>query len=161
MARTKYTPENIKKLQKRGFKITLNQNIAKLPEYIAWRNMRYRCNNSTATGYDHYGGRGIMVCGRWKDSLKFLLDLGPRPGPGFEFQLNRLNNDGNYDPKNCAWSTKTENMRNRSNVKINIEDAEEIRELHETGQSNSVIAGFFGISHNVVSNIVNNRTWIA
>lgn len=82
------------------------------PEYSAWLNMRGRCFNSNTDRYPRYGGRGITVCARWRDSFEnFLADMGRRP-PGKT--LDRKDNDGNYEPDNCRWATRTEQESNKS-----------------------------------------------
>jgi hypothetical protein len=74
-------------------------------EYYAWRNMKNRCYYVRSESYKYYGARGIRVCDRWIHSFKnFLFDMGHRPGP--EYSLDRRNNNGNYEPKNCRWATK-------------------------------------------------------
>lgn len=87
------------------------------PEYEIWGSMKKRCNTPTATHYDNYGGRGIKVCDRWQHSfLAFYEDMGARPTP--LHSLDRINNDGNYEPNNCRWATKHEqaiNQRIRAN----------------------------------------------
>lgn len=83
----------------------------KTVEYMAWCSMRQRCNNPTGRDYPDYGGRGIKVCSRWDHFILFLHDMGLRPSP--EHSLDRINNDGNYEPSNCRWATKSEQMSNR------------------------------------------------
>lgn len=78
--------------------------------YHIWSNMLARCSNPRVPHYRYYGGRGISVCARWATFENFLADMGERP-PGLS--LDRLNNDGNYEPGNCAWRTATEQVRNR------------------------------------------------
>ena len=81
------------------------------PEYIAWLDMKQRCANPKNASYPNYGGRGIRVCARWMHSFdNFLVDIGSRP-PGHS--LDRIDNDGDYEPGNCKWSTKQEQNRNR------------------------------------------------
>lgn len=94
--------------------------VKSLPEYNSWRGMRKRCYAPRARNYDCYGGRGIQVCDRWRESFSaFLEDMGPRPGPGYS--LDRINNDGNYEPGNCRWATASMQMRNaRTNVIVTI-----------------------------------------
>lgn len=82
------------------------------PEYTAWGNMISRCRSKTRRGAKHYSGRGISVCVRWLKFENFLTDMGPRPGHGYS--IDRINNDGNYEPKNCRWATASEQSRNRS-----------------------------------------------
>lgn len=82
-------------------------------EYAAWRGMRRRCLSSSSASYHRYGGRGITICDRWRDSFdNFIADMGMKPSPGHS--LDRVNNDGNYEPGNCRWATMTEQLRNTS-----------------------------------------------
>lgn len=85
------------------------------PEYTAWKNMIRRCSCPTAQAYPFYGGRGIKVCEAWADSFEaFIADMGPRPSA--DHSIERLDNDGNYEPGNCVWATQEEQNRNRSNT---------------------------------------------
>lgn len=71
-----------------------------------------RCENPNHPAYDYYGGRGITVCDEWRTSFDcFLADVGEKPSP--ELTLERINNDGNYEPGNCKWATFGENQKNR------------------------------------------------
>lgn len=79
--------------------------------YHTWLGMRKRCNNKNNIGYPLYGGRGITVCKRWDDFELFLSDMGNKP---FGTSLDRIDNNKGYNPKNCKWSTITEQQRNTS-----------------------------------------------
>lgn len=93
----------------------------KSPEYYAWRNMRYRCQNPTHHEYHNYGARGIKVCERWQDFGNFYADMGPRPDGR---SLDRIDNDGNYEPRNCRWATPMEQKLNRRTTVLLTIDGE-------------------------------------
>lgn len=84
--------------------------------YQSWRHMKSRCNNPSNLDYPNYGGRGITVCDRWlNDYDAFFEDMGERPKG---FSLDRINNNGNYEPLNCRWATPTEQANNKRNNSI-------------------------------------------
>ncbi len=81
-------------------------------EYRIWCLMRSRCGDETNEDYPGYGGRGIKVCSEWQGSYeRFIADVGKRPRPGMS--INRIDNDGNYEPGNVCWSTQKEQCRNK------------------------------------------------
>lgn len=93
---------------------SITHGMTKSPEYQSWRSMIHRCENLNATGYENYGGRGITVCDRWRNSFAlFFADMGKRPTPTEYHEIERKNNDGNYEPDNCIWATIKEQARNR------------------------------------------------
>jgi hypothetical protein len=83
------------------------------PEFQAWKKARARCQTPSDARYASYGGRGIRVCDRWQKYENFLADMGRRPSP--LHSLDRIDNDGNYEPGNCRWATASEQQRNMRN----------------------------------------------
>lgn len=82
------------------------------PEYRIWTHMKGRCLNETDARYADYGGRGIIVCDRWVESFAaFLADMGPRPSKSHS--IDRIDNDGGYEPSNCRWATDQEQSLNK------------------------------------------------
>lgn len=76
------------------------------PLWSVWSNMRNRCRNPRSRDYGRYGGRGISIDPAWDDFERFVCDVGARPRPDYE--LHRVNNDGGYEPGNCAWIQRDE-----------------------------------------------------
>lgn len=89
-------------------------------EYTVWQAMRRRCSSPTCPEYRLYGARGIRVCDRWQTSFAaFMEDMGPRPAG--RFTLDRIDNNGNYEPGNVRWASYPEQARNkRTNIMVTI-----------------------------------------
>jgi hypothetical protein len=123
-----------------------------------------RCTSPSSAVWVRYGGRGITVCSRWQKFEDFLTDMGPCPDT---LTLDRINNDGNYEPGNCRWTTWEQQMINRrsnrgerhSNAKLSVDDVWAIRRLARDGATHRSLALGFGVSHANVGYIVRGAAW--
>ena len=121
-------------------------------EYAAWVCMRQRCRNPKHAKYRLYGARGITICPEWETFEQFIKDMGLKPSP--ELSLDRIDNNGNYEPSNCRWATSSQQNRNRREV---ITEATVLTIKHLALQLNhSEIARRYGVHHSTISRIVNN-----
>jgi|ERR1044071_9434586 len=126
------------------------------PTYRTWRAMKERCSNPNHRYFYNYGGRGISVCERWQRFEAFLEDMGERP---MDCGIDRINNDGNYEPGNCRWATRREQSRNMRTTKLEPHEPDQIRWLRSEGFSARRIGRFFGIGHTTVFRIIDGRSW--
>jgi len=113
------------------------------PEYRAWQGMKSRCYHKGNQNYKNYGGRGIVVCDKWKDDFaQFYKDMGDKPGT--EYSIERIDNNGNYSANNCKWETRKGQRRNtRRNVYV---------EYQGKNMCMRDWAEFFGIDTSTMSN---------
>ncbi len=126
--------------------------------------MLRRCTNPSSADWSRYGGRGITVCPRWHRFEEFLADMGSCPD---RLTLDRINNDGGYEPGNCRWATREQQVLNRRsyrgerhpNAKLTVDDVLSIRWMARYGATYRSIASSFGVSHANVGYIVRSEAW--
>lgn len=103
------------------------------PEYNSWNSMIHRCCNKKHKNYSDYGGRGIKVCDKWLDKItgviQFIQDVGEKPEPKHLYSLDRIDNEGNYEPGNVRWAkSSTQNNNRRKSVVLSKYSDEELLE---------------------------------
>jgi len=150
----KWAANNAERLKR-----TARESYAKKPpEFSVWVAMKQRCRDPKHDNFKSYGGRGVVVCDRWMSFSNFLADMGPKPTP--KHQIDRIDNDGNYEPSNCQWVTCVENQRKRTCVKLSMEKARAIRYQHHFGMVTvTELARDYGVAAGTISPLVNNKTW--
>ena len=128
--------------------------------YDVWRSMKDRCLNPNYPQYKDYGGRGISICERWKTSFRnFISDMGPRPDG---YVIDRIDNDGNYEPGNCRWTDRKTSQRNQRNTRwVTIEGqrykAADLADISGLKADTIVVRAAKGLSYAEVVNP--KRTW--
>lgn len=131
-------PHELLEIEDLGYEIVIRRSNKKhgmlgTPEYNAWQNMKNRCLNPKYREYEYYGERGITVCDRWLYSFEnFYTDVGNRPTP--LHSLDRINPNGNYEPSNIRWATKTlqsTNQRLRKDNKSGYKGVQWAEDRHQ------------------------------
>ena len=127
--------------------------------YDVWKAMGYRCYNPNHSNYKNYGGRGVTVCDEWRKGFSQFREWAiPLWAPGLE--IDRIDNDGNYEPANCRFVSPKENARNRRDTVLNPALVREIRAWHWMGVKNyAEIGRRVGVSPQVVHNVIVGGQW--
>lgn len=131
-------------------KLKTTHGMSRTTEYRIWRGMINRCHKETDPAYSRYGGRGIVVCDKWRNSFPdFLEDMGSRPGK--RYSLDRIDNDKGYSPENCRWATNKQQSNNRRNNHLITYDGE----THTISEW----ADITGIKQETILNRLNVHNW--
>lgn len=131
-----------------GLKNAFKHGMVKTLVYYIWGTMLARCRNKNNPKYKNYGGRGITVCNRWLDFRNFYQDMGDKP---IGATIERINNDGNYEPGNCRWATQKEQQNNRRDNLL-------LTYKNET-MTISAWAGKLGMSHQNLNRRITKYGW--
>lgn len=129
--------------------------------------MMARCFNPNSCRYSRYGKRGITVCNEWKSNFKEFESWALQNGYRDDLTIERVNNDGNYEPDNCKWIPAKDQFKNRTfergskrwMAKLKETDIPEIRFLLSKGFSQQKIGDMYGVSREAVRSIKNNKSW--
>ena len=121
-----------------------------------WDQMKQRCLNSNHHAFKLYGGRGISICSRWMIFENFLIDVGIRPEG---MSLDRIDNDGNYEPENCRWTTPLIQVRNSRVAKLNEKNVSIIKRMLLEEYSKNFISKKFRVSWSWINHIDVGNSW--
>lgn len=130
--------------------------LSRHPLYMTWTGINNRCHNLRTKDYYLYGGRGISVCDEWRKSPIEFINWGMNNGYKPGLTIERIDNDGNYEPDNCKWATLTEQARNKITTKLTTERAKEIK---NDDRNFGDIAEDYKVSLSTIYDIKMGRTW--
>lgn len=122
------------------------------PLYGIWKGMTKRCRDP----HPRYGGRGISVCDAWKDSFDVFRQWAESNGWQKGLEIDRENNDGNYEPDNCRFITKIENTRNSSRTKLKRES---VLAIFRSDEPTSSLSARYGVGGKTIRNIKRGKSW--
>jgi hypothetical protein len=126
---------------------------------IVYRNMKTRCTNENSKDYKNYGGRGITICSEWETKenfIKWAINNGYRKG----LQIDREDNNGNYNPDNCRWVIKLVNGRNTRQTKLNEELVKEIRYGKYKDMTSAEISKIINVNASTIRNVIVQKSWV-
>ena len=133
--------------------------------YQIWTSMRNRCNNPNCRVYHRYGGRGISICHEWSRFATFE-SWALSSGYSHTLTIDRIDNDGNYEPSNCQWLTGSENAakamydkKRRGDCKLNIAQVTQIKKRLLAGETCAAIAPDFGVARETINDIALCKLW--
>ncbi len=137
---------------------TTGQTKTKL--YSCWGCMKGRCLNPNNTNYKNYGGRGITICPEWTESYIAFRDWALHNGYQKGLEIDRIDNNGNYEPSNCRWVTNLDNKRKQRRTKLTLQLAKEIRELYNSKEYiRKELANKYNVSISNIDNVIYNKIW--
>lgn len=131
------------------------------PLRFVWGSMKDRCTNSNNKYYKYYGGRGISICEEWKTDFKAFYEWAINNGWQKGLQIDRENNNGNYEPSNCRWATQKTQLRNTSRTVLNPIKVRIILCLkNKYLLDRSSISDVLSINRHTVDSVLYNKAWV-
>jgi len=126
-----------------------------------WRDIKTRCLNKNRKDYFYYNGKGITICPEWANDYIVFRNWALNNGYQKDLEIDRRDSNGNYEPNNCRRISHTENIRNSGISKINMEKANKIRGLYNTGKyTQKELGEKFNIHQTTISRILLNKRWV-
>lgn len=123
------------------------EDVTKMAEYKSWQSMKTRCNNPKSPSYKNYGGRGISYAPEWESFIHFISDMGRHPDSVNKWSIERINNDGNYEPRNCKWiPLNNQNRNTRKNIVMTYGKTTAIKKAWQI---------YLGVSPSMMDDIIN------
>jgi hypothetical protein len=143
-----------------GCRERMTHGLTNHPLMDTWYNMKQRCYYPKSTFYKRYGERGIKVCDEWKNSFISFYNWAIKNGWSKELKIDRIENDGNYEPSNCQFVTNKVNCRNTSRTLLNEDVVKKIIQLRkDTGWGRKKIADALGLTVGAVGGVIYRNTW--
>ena len=140
------------------------ENLSKTPEYSTWNSLKRRCIDKNHEKYPNYGGRGITVYQPWIDNFHlFYIYLNSTIGlrPNSDYSIDRIDNDGNYEPGNIQWLTNQEQCQKKRNTVLNPTLVRYIRHQRDTtSRTIRDLATELDVGWNVIYSVWKNKSWI-
>ena len=129
--------------------------------YNVWARAKSRCYDMGGKDYKNYGGRGIVMCDEWLNDFKPFYDWAMVNGYAVGLQIDRENNDGDYEPSNCRFVTQATNCQNKRNNKLNWVLVKEIRGIKLSVPETTLadLALTYSVSAQTISSIIKNKIW--
>lgn len=127
--------------------------------YVVWAGIKGRCSTPTASNYQYYGGRGIAVCKDWLNSPEAFIKWAEENGYQDGLELDRIDINGDYSPRNCRFISHMENSQLRRNARCTLEQAREVKALLAQGKKIREVQDIVGIPYMSVWHISKRKTW--